>query len=636
MRTDDYYNQIRNFAIIAHIDHGKSTLADRMLDLTGTIPRREMKERVLDTLELEQERGITIKLQTARMICKYTGNKLGFQKDEPFILNLIDTPGHVDFAYEVSRSLAASEAAILLVDATQGIQAQTLTTVYKALEYNLTIIPVINKIDLPSAQIDLCLAELSAAFGFTPEEIILTSGKTGEGVKELLDRIIELCPPPHTTSKLEMPTRMLIYDSFYDEYKGVVILVKVVDGVVRKVERLITLENPQEIEQIELGYITPNLVETDELRAGEVGYIATGLKDIRLVHVGDTLTCAKFKEDKSITPLPGYKQPKPMVYASLFPVVSDDFEEFSKALGKLSLNDAALYFKRENSTALGSGYMCGFLGLLHLEITQERLEKEFNIDLISTTPTVDYKIWLNTSDMSKVPELTSANKNEDGSFNVRSASEFPDKSLINRIEEPWVKLELITPDQYIGDLMELCQKQRGIYRSMEFLTTDPALKGHKHVILRYVIPTAEIITSFFDKLKSISQGYASMDYTFLEYQESDIIKVQLLINYEQVEPLSYLSHSSNAEQKAHTLVDKLKELLPKQQFKVPIQAAIGGKVIARETVQQYRKDVIAKLYGGDVTRKMKLLEKQRKGKKKLKSFGKVEIPKEVFLGALKA
>lgn len=639
--NSEYYKKIRNFAIIAHIDHGKSTLADRMLDLTGTVSKREMKDRVLDTLELEQERGITIKLQTARMQFRYSGNDEKFKSEDPYILNLIDTPGHVDFSYEVSRSIAASEAAILLIDATQGIQAQTLTTVYKALEYNLEIIPVINKIDLQSSQVEQTKEELFNTFGFRDDEILLASGKSGIGVIEILNRIVEKCPTPDHSKYIkggftgeEVAPRLLIYDSFYHEHKGVVVLTKVVEGSIKSKDKIYSLGTNNEIEILEVGYLRPDLVPNDNLKAGEVGYIATGLKDIKIVHVGETLTTIAYKKNPPLS-VPGYQPPKPMVYATLYPVNADDFEDFSEALEKLALNDAALSYKREHSVALGSGYICGFLGLLHLEITQERLEKEFAIDLISTSPTVDYKVWLTTKDFSKIPNIKVAYQNEDNSFNIRAAADFPDPVFVEKVEEPWVRLELLTPDEYIGSLMELCTKHRGVYKHMEYIGGENAIKGRKHVNIIFEIPTAEIIMNFFDTLKSISQGYASMDYNFIGYRPAEIVKVEILINYEPAPALSFLTHKLSAENRGRAIVDKLKEYIPKQQFKVPIQASIGSKVIARETVQQYRKDVISKLYGGDVTRKNKLLDKQKKGKKRMKQFGKIEVPKEAFLSVLK-
>ncbi len=621
-------NKIRNFSIIAHIDHGKSTLADRILERTGAISKREMKDRMLDTLELEQEKGITIKLQTSRMNVEYTGEDEKY-KDQNYILNLIDTPGHVDFSYEVSRSLAASEGAVLLVDATQGVQAQTISTVYKALENNLDLIPVINKIDLPSADIPKTVAEMIATFGFSEEEIIKTSGKTGEGVPELLNAIIERFPSPKDEGE---DLKALIFDSFYDEHKGVVALVKLVSGELSTGEELYFFQTKTELEPIEIGYLRPNLVEQKVLKTGEVGYIATGLKDIKKVHVGDTVT----KKDlvKKITPLPGYKKPKPMVYASLYPVESDDFPQFSEALEKLALNDSSLTFTKEHSAALGSGYLCGFLGLLHLEITLERLTREFDINLISTTPSVEYKVKLVTDDTSKLIGINPTNI-ENKILTAKTASEFPDPTLIESISEPWVKMEIITPEKFIGAIMDLANHHRGIYKEMYYVSNDQQIQGEKHVILKYEIPTAEIITNFFDTLKSVSQGYASLDYEHFDYRQSPIVKVNILVNLELVEPLSFLSHKEHAERRGRDMAAKLKDLIPRQNFKIPIQAAIGGKIIARETIDAYRKDVTAKLYGGDITRKKKLLEKQKRGKKRLKSFGSVEIPKEAFLAALK-
>ena len=624
-------SKIRNFSIIAHIDHGKSTLADRVMEFTGAVEKRESKDRMLDTLELEQERGITIKLQTARMHYK-PKNLPGHEGDE-YIMNLIDTPGHVDFSYEVSRSLAASEGAILLVDATQGIQAQTLTTVYKALEHDLVIIPVVNKVDLPSAEVEQTKNELVATFGFDYDEIVETSGKTGIGVEDLLNAVVEKVPQPKTIN--HGVTKALIFDSFYDEHKGVVAMIKVVEGEINSGQNLHTLETNTEIEPIEIGYLLPRMEKGEQIALGEVGYIATGLKEIKAVHIGDTIVLnADYDGDKNISPLPGYQPPKPMVYASLYPIESDEFPELAEAIEKLALNDSALTVQKENSPVLGSGFVCGFLGLLHMDITQERLEREFDVSLISTTPTVEYKIKLTTTDYSKIPNLNVANI--DGEFlNVRTAAEFPDFSLIEEVQEPWVKLEIITPDEYIGAIMEISQAARGEYESMEYITGDETIKGKKHVILKYKIPTGEIIVNYFDKLKSVSQGYASMDYEFFEYRKSDIVKVSIVVNYEEVEALSFLTHRDNAYSKGKIVVSKLKDIIPKQQFKIPIQSAIGSKVIARETIDAYRKDVTAKLYGGDITRKMKLREKQKKGKKRMKMFGKVEIPKEAFLEALK-
>ncbi len=609
-------NKIRNFSIIAHIDHGKSTLADRLLEETKTIEKRDMKDRMLDTLELEQERGITIKLQTARM----------HYKDH--ILNLIDTPGHVDFAFEVSRSLRASEGALLLVDATQGIQAQTFTTVYKALEYNLEIIPVINKVDLPSAEIDNTIEEMMANFAFDRDEIILASGKTGKGVTQILDAIIEKIPAPKAESQENL--QALVFDSFYHTHKGVVVLVKVENGQILQDENLYFINSDISVEPLEVGYLKPALVKSDKIAPGEVGYIATGLKDIRKIHVGDTLTLSSTK-DTSI--LEGYRLPKPMVYASIFPSEADDFREFRDALEKLALNDAALTFSRVNNQALGTGFNCGFLGLLHLEITQERLEREFDLDLVITTPSVEYLVDLTTEDISKIPNINVSSIDDEGILHVKAAGEYPEANLVEEVKEPWSKLEVLTPDDYIGEIMELAQNHRGEYLKMEYIS-DQMIAGQKHVMLIYNVPTSEIITDFFDKLKSITQGYASMDYEFIEYRKSDIVKISILINKEEIDSFSFLAHRENAESRGRRLVEKLKDIIPRQQFAIPIQATIGGKVIARATIKAYRKDVTAKLYGGDVTRKKKLLEKQKKGKKRMKQFGSIEIPKTAFIEAL--
>ncbi len=618
-------SKIRNFCIIAHIDHGKSTLADRLIEFTGTVSTREIKDRMLDTLELEQERGITIKLQTARLKYKH--------QEQEYTLNLIDTPGHVDFSYEVSRSVAASEGALLLVDATQGIQAQTLTTVYKAMEYDLKIIPVLNKVDMDIAEVDRVKQEIIDTFGFDESEIILASGKTGIGVKEILDAIVERIPSPE--QPIEQETKLLVFDAFFHEFKGVTALVKVVSGNIKDRQKLYFLGTETAVEPIEIGYLIPKMVPSQSLETGEVGYIATGLKDIHQIHSGDTVTI--YKNDQShilIDPLQGYRAPKPMVYASLYPVEANDSEQFAEALEKLSLNDAALTYQKEYSQALGTGYVCGFLGLLHLEVTQDRLEREYGIDLISTSPTVEFKIKLTTTDYSKVPNINTRNIDPETNLaTVRTAAEFPDGSLYSDVFEPWVKLDIFAPEEYIGPIMELCQKSRGIYKSMNFISKNA--NGSQHAIIEYEIPTLEIIVNFFDKLKSISRGYASMDYSFLEYRKGDIAKVGILVNDEPAESLSFLTHRDNAQRRGREMVSKLKDLIPRQQFKVPVQAAIGGQIIARETIDAYKKDVLAKLYGGDVTRKLKLLEKQKKGKKKMKAIGNVEIPKEAFLAALK-
>ncbi len=653
-------NNIRNFCIIAHIDHGKSTLADRLIEYTGAVASRDMKDRMLDTLELEQERGITIKLQTARLKYQYHPhppvNPPGGCQGGEYVLNLIDTPGHVDFSYEVSRSVAASEGCLLLVDATQGVQAQTLTTVYKAMEYDLKIIPVLNKVDMDIAEVDRVKKEMIDIFGFKEEEIILASGKTGIGVKEILDAIVERIPPYKKENakiladedlekiiedKPITAVKALIFDAFFHEFKGVTALVKVIFGEIKKGQKVYFIGTEVQNNPIEIGYLTPKMVVTESIKEGEVGYIATGLKDIHLIHSGDTVTIFEPNDthghgpqQQKIEPLKGYRKPKPMVYASLYPVEASDYEDFKEALEKLSLNDAALTYQKEYSQALGTGFVCGFLGLLHLEITQDRLEREHGIDLISTTPTVEFKIKLSTKDYSKVPNINIANIDQKTNIAlIRTAAEFPDGSLYQEVYEPWVKLDVITPEEYIGPIMELCQKSRGEYKSMHFLSKNE--NGAKHAVVEYEIPTLEIIVNFFDKLKSISHGYASMDYSFLEYRKGNIVKVAMLVNGEPAEALSFLTHEDNASRKGKDLVAKLKDLIPRQQFKVPIQAAIGGQIIARETIEAYRKDVLAKLYGGDITRKMKLLEKQKKGKKKMKAIGSVEIPKEAFLAALK-
>lgn len=625
-------SRIRNFCIIAHIDHGKSTLADRLLEQTGTLAKREIKDRVMDTLELEQERGITIKLQTARMNYQYQPDGAKSQPAGEYILNLIDTPGHVDFSYEVSRSLAAAEGALLLVDATQGVQAQTLANMYKALEHDLVVIPVINKIDMDIADVDRSKLEMMETFGFSEDEIILASGKTGVGVAEILKAIVERIPAPK-----EEPgeTKALIYDSFFHEYKGVVALIKLVSGRISKQDKLYFISAETQNSPVEIGYMRPVMQPASELTIGEVGYIATGLKDIKQIHVGDTVTL--FQENKShlqTKALPGYQPAKPMVFASLYPVDAADFSDFQEALEKLALNDAALSYQRENSQALGTGFVCGFLGLLHLEIVQERLEREFDIDLISTTPTVEFKLELATKDYSKLPRFNASYLDEEGLYHVRTAADFADMSLIKTIYEPWVKVEIFTPEEYVGGIMELCQSKRGIYKSMDFVSKSETVS--KHAIITYELPSLEIMVNFFDQLKSISHGYASMDYTQIGFRPGDIVKVGILINYEEAEALSFLVHRENAARRGKSMVEKLAEIIPRQQFKVPIQAAISGNILARADIQAYRKDVTAKLYGGDETRKRKLLEKQKKGKKKMKSIGKVEIPKEAFLSALRA
>lgn len=633
-------DNIRNFCIIAHVDHGKSTLADRILEITGAVEMRVMKDkdRVLDTLELEQERGITIKLQNARM--EYKG----------CILNLIDTPGHVDFSYEVSRSLAACEGCLLLIDATQGIQAQTLSVFYAAFAQDLKIIPVINKIDLPSAQVEQTKDEIIYTLGFNEEDIVCVSGKTGEGVLELLDKVIAEVPPPNKNSKFKQdkPFQALIFDSFFHEHKGAVALVRVFNGELKVKDSLHFVGTNVNLVPIEVGYLLPALKNTGFIESGEVGYIATGLKSLGGVHTGDTVTAQDLNGNGMCEALPGYQPAKSMVYASLYPVDSDDFTIFSECLEKLALNDAALKFQKISSPALGSGYICGYLGLLHMEITQERLEREFGLNLITTTPSVEYKIKLKNIDYSisnsnsiedivrnsiQILEGTNIDDyDENGLYMVKSVSKFPDVVYIDEILEPYAKLEIITPEEYLGGIMQLVAEKRGVYYGLEYINQ---VGSKKHVILKYDIPTNEIITDFFSRLKSISQGYASMDYEFKEFKSSDIVKVSILVNHELCDPLSFLSHQDSAVDKGRRLTEKLKELIPRQQFPVPIQGAIGSKVIARETIQAYRKDVLAGMSGGHVERKKKLLQAQKKGKDRLKKFGSVEVPKEAFLAVLK-
>lgn len=624
--------KIRNFSIIAHIDHGKSTLADRLLEITKSVTKRNLSDRMMDTLELEQEKGITIKLQTARMNWKYTGDKKEY-KDKEFVLNLIDTPGHVDFSYEVSRSIAACEGVILLVDAAQGIQAQTMSNFYKALDKDLDIIPIISKVDLDTANIEQTTQDLIDGLDFSEEEILKVSGKTGIGVENLLNKVVERIPAPKRN--VTTPTKILIFDSFFHEHKGVVALVKVVQGKLKTEDKLFAIQSKSKIDPIEIGYLRPGLEEVKTLNNGEVGYIATGLKDIRKLHVGDTITKLAEFEDNAVDPLPGYSKPKAMIYSSLYPIDSDDFEQFTDSLERLSLNDAALTYRKETSPVLGSGYCVGFLGLLHLEITQERLSREFGTEIFTTTPSVLYKLDLATDDASKIHQVTNLNYDDYGKLIVRTANEYPRQEIIEKAYEPWLKLEVITPTKYMGGVIELVKKHRGIYKKTEYLSRRQDKYMSNYVLLRFETPTAEIITNFFDSLKSISQGYASMDYENIGYKEADIVKVSILVNYEEIGALAFISHRPSAESKGRRLVEKLSKVIPQQQFKIPIQAAISGKVIARADVNAYKKNVTEKLYGGDYTRKKKLLQKQKKGKKRMKKFGKVNIPKDAFLQILK-
>ncbi|MCD4811107.1 translation elongation factor 4 [bacterium] len=600
-------NKIRNFSIIAHIDHGKSTLADRILEATNTDTRNEKHdERILDRLELEQERGITIKLQACKMNYK------------EYQLNLIDTPGHVDFSYEVSRSLAACEAALLLVDASQGIQAQTISNTKKALDLGLTLIPVLNKIDLPHIDIEEREKEICSLLGFEKEDIVKVSGKTGENVDQLLEQIVKQCPPPKGNTN--GPLQALIFDSFYDEHRGVVVAVRIFNGSISqkhsKPQDLYMIQKQESFKPTEIGIFNPDLKETNSLSTGEVGYIATGLKDIRYFTVGDTVS--DHKETKA---LPGYKTPKSNVFATFFPTTSEDYEPLKISLNKLALNDAALVFSDQRSALLGSGFRCGFLGLLHMQIVQERLEREYDVELIITAPTVEYHI-------------TTINDEE---IVVQTPSELPDPNKIKEISEPWVRTEILTPDRYMGDLMNLCQAHRGTYINTKYLSQGDAnikLKD-QYILLEYDMPLASLISNFFDQLKNISSGYASMEYEFIDFFPVDLVKVSVLVNRDEIPALSFLETREGARPKAVKLLEVMKKVIPRQQFPIPLQAAIGAKFIAREDVRAFRKDVTANLYGGDYSRKQKLLKKQKKGKKRLKQIGRVNIPQEAFLAILK-
>ena len=589
---------IRNFSIIAHIDHGKSTLADRILELTGAIDEREKQDQLLDNMELERERGITIKLNAVRLKYHY--------KDEDYMLNLIDTPGHVDFTYEVSRSLAACEGAILVVDAVQGIEAQTLANLYLALDNNLTIIPVINKIDLPNADPERVKKELMDTLGFDEDEIILTSAKNGIGIKELVETIIEKVPSPKGNKKEKL--QALIFDSIYDPYRGIITLSRVMDGSVKIGDKIKMMATGATYDITEILVHSPKEVKVDKLEAGEVGCICASIKSINDVKVGDTITNADNPVDK---PLPGYKPMKPMVFCGLYPIESSRYPELREALEKLKLNDASLEFEPETSKALGFGFRCGFLGLLHMDIIEERIEREFKIDLIATSPSVIYEVTL--TDHSTVM--------------IDSPVKMPDKQKILDIKEPYIRTNIFVPSEYIGPIMELCQDKRGNYISMEYL--DPT-----RVNIHYEIPLSEIVYDFFDKLKSTTKGYASFDYELVGYKSSNLVKMDILLNGEVVDALSIIVHKDFAYKRGRGVVEQLRKLIPRQQFEVPIQACLGNKAIARETVKAVRKDVLAKCYGGDVSRKRKLLEKQKEGKKRMKMVGSVEIPQEAFLAVL--
>ena len=585
-------DRIRNFSIIAHIDHGKSTLADRILELTDTVTGRDMREQVLDSMELERERGITIKAQAVRVAWK------GYQ------LNLIDTPGHVDFTYEVSRSLQACEGAVLVVDAAQGVEAQTVANAYLAIDNDLDLLPVLNKIDLPQANPDAVAVEVSELIGDDPERVLRISAKTGEGVAAVLDAVVERIPAP--AGEPEAPARALVFDSSYDQYRGVVAFVRVVDGSFRPRERLLAMAEGTRFEAEELGFFSPTMHPAEALEAGEVGYVVTGLKDVSRLRVGDTLTVESRPAAK---PLPGYKDVKPMVFAGLFPTDSDDYPELRDALEKLKLNDAALVYEPETSQALGFGFRCGFLGLLHMEIVRERLEREFDLDLLVTAPNVAYLVETKAGDR----------------VEVHSPADFPRE--VERVEEPYIKASVIVPKEYVGAVMELCNERRGRFDHMEYLSEE-------RVVLVYELPLAEIVLDFYDQLKSRTRGYASFDYDLAGFREGDLARVDILIAGEPVDALSLVLHRDSAYARGRALVDRLREEIPRQFFDVPVQAAIGSRVIARETIKAKRKDVLSKCYGGDITRKRKLLEKQKAGKKRMKQVGAVELPQEAFLAVL--
>ena len=591
---------IRNFAIVAHIDHGKSTLSDRLIEYTGGLQSREMKAQVLDSMDIERERGITIKAQTVRL--NYTA-----RDGQVYQLNLMDTPGHVDFSYEVSRSLAACEGALILVDATQGVQAQTLANAYLALDNDLEMLPVLNKIDLPSSDVDAAREQIADVIGLDASNAICVSGKTGAGVPELLEEIVHRLPAPDGDENA--PARALLVDSWYDSYLGVVILVRVVDGQLTRGQKIKFMATGAEYTVEKIGYFTPKMVDVDVLGTGEIGFIITGMKTIHDCKVGDTIVDSR--TGGGCEPLPGFKPSVPVVFSSFFPMAADDYPALRDGAEKLALNDASFVFTTEKSSALGFGLRCGFLGLLHMEIISERLRREFNLSLISTVPSVLYKVYL-----------------RDGTeLDLENPADMPDVTKIASIEEPWVRATIMMPDKYMGGIMNLCSERRGIQENISYV-------GNRAVLV-YQLPLAEIVFDFYDRVKSLSSGYASFDYVVQGYRPSDLVKVSILVNDENVEPLSFICHRSNAEKRGRQIVEKLKDLIPRHQFKIPLQAAIGGKIIARETIAAYRKDVTAKCYGGDITRKRKLLEKQKEGKKRMRTFGNVEIPQSAFINALK-
>lgn len=593
-------DRIRNFSIIAHIDHGKSTLADRLLEFTGLLSEREMEEQVLDKMDLERERGITIKAQAVRLT--YLA-----EDGQEYYLNLIDTPGHVDFTYEVSRSLAACEGAVLVVDAAQGIEAQTLANVYMALEHNLEIVPVINKIDLPGANPERVKHEIEDIIGLDASDALLVSAKEKIGIQDVLESIVKKIPPPKGSPY--DPLRALIFDSHYDPYKGVIVYIRVVDGTVRKGMNIKMMATNKTFEVTEVGVFKPDMVPVDELTAGEVGFLAAAIKDVKNTRVGDTITDAK---NPASEPLPGYRKINPMVFCGMYPADGADYEDLKDALEKLKLNDASLIFEPETSAALGFGFRCGFLGLLHMEIIQERLEREHKLDLVTTAPSVIYKVKKTNGEILQIDNPTN----------------FPPAVEIEEIMEPYVVATIMLPNEYVGTVMELCQEKRGIFKNMSYMDEN-------RVILSYEMPLSEIIYDFFDLLKSRTKGYASLDYEFHNYKKSDLVKLDILLNGEPVDALSFIVHKDKAYYKGRRIVEKLKELIPRHMFEIPVQAAIGNRIIARETIKALRKNVLAKCYGGDITRKRKLLEKQKEGKKRMRQVGSVEVPQEAFMAVLK-
>ncbi|MFZ0545075.1 MAG: translation elongation factor 4 [Candidatus Promineifilaceae bacterium] len=593
-------DKIRNFCIIAHIDHGKSTLADRLLQITGTISDREMQEQVLDDMDLEREKGVTIKASAVRM--SYTA-----EDGETYLMNLIDTPGHVDFAYEVSRALQSCEGAVLVVDATQGIEAQTLANLYLALDADLELVPVVNKIDLPAAIPDIVSEEVENLIGIPAEQVIPISAKTGENVEKVLEAVIKHVPPP--TGDQKLPLRALVFDSHYDSYKGVIAYVRIFEGTIQDGDWVKVMSNEVTAEPIEIGVFAPGMKPVKELKAGEVGYIATGLKTVRECHVGDTIT---LRDQPAKTPLPGYKQAKPMVFAGFYPTEGEDYQLLKEALEKLQLNDAALVYEPETSNALNFGFRCGFLGLFHMEIIQERLEREYDLDIVATAPSVRYEV-----EMAHTGEVVV----------IDSPADLPDPSQIEEVREPWMNVQIFTPDEYYGVILDLVMKRRGVLVGQEY--PAPA-----RIILKFEVPLAEIVVDFYDKLKSATRGYASMDYEFIGYRPSNLVKLDILVNKQPVDALAMIVHDDDSYHRGQKMVTALRKLIPRQMFEVPIQAAVGKKVISRANVKALRKDVLAKCYGGDVSRKRKLLEKQKKGKKRMKMIGNVEVPQEAFMAVL--